>query len=420
MSTTSAASTSDVSKTISPPAADAAPGRLVSLDALRGFDMFWILGGDAAIIALGAMGSTAPLKFLAAQFEHREWAGLACYDLIFPLFVFIAGASLVFSLTRLVEQRGRAEAVKRVLRRGALLFLLGLFYSGGISNRWPDVRLLGVLQRIALAYAGAGLLFCFLRPRALAGMTAALLVGYWALLTFVPIRDIALDKNAMIARLGPKPTPDQVRAAYDATTARVSGRYEPGLNLTNHVDFGLLGGRKYDTYWDPEGLLSTFPAIATCLLGVVAGLLLRRTDIDPAKKLTWLVAGGLAALALGWGWHLQFPVVKKIWTSSFVLVTAGWSALLLAGFHYVVDVRQWRGWCQPFVWIGMNPITLYLISPLLGFRRLGARFVGGDVKAFFDSAVAKGCGDFVIALAGMALMLWLARFLYRRQLFLRV
>jgi predicted acyltransferase len=395
--------------------------RLVSLDALRGFDMFWILGGDAALQIAGAMSGGGPLKILGAQFEHRAWAGLAFYDLIFPLFLFIVGTSLVFSLRRLVEQEGRARAVRRVLRRGALIFLLGIFYGGGVTNAWPDIRLLGVLQRIALAYTAAGLLFCFCRPRTLAGVTGALLAGYWALLTFVPIRDVRLDREALPVQMGvARPTLAQAQAFYEATTARVTGRYEPGLNLANHLDFVGLPGRKYDLYWDPEGWLSTLPAVATCLLGVFAGLLLRRDDLDDRRKLAWLAGGGAAALALGLLWGLQFPIVKKIWTSSFVLVAGGWSLLLLAAFYYVIDVRRWRGWCQPFVWVGMNAITLYVASNLLGFRRVAQRFAGGDVKAWFDAVFAPRAGDLVIALVGIALMLWLARFLHRRQIFLRL
>ncbi len=433
------ASAPSLAATASPaPQTAGPPERLVSLDALRGFDMFWILGGDFVMQILGVMtgGPASPLKWLTDQFDHKAWAGFAFYDLIFPLFIFISGTSMVFSLTRLVEREGRRRAVRRVLWRGAAIFLLGIFYSGGVTNPWPDIRLLGVLQRIALAYTGAGLLFCFLKPRALAGVTLALLVGYWALLTFVPIRDITLSAKGLeapIAQAVPaaatppaaaaaaKKPPERwlVRSVYFATTARITGVYEPGRNLSNHLDFEHLPGRKYDVYWDPEGLLSTLPAIATCLLGAFAGLLLRRRDVDEMKKVAWLAAAGVAALIIGSLWGLQFPVVKKIWTSTFVLVAGGWSLLLLAGFYYVVDVRRARGWCQPLVWIGMNAITLYVASNLLGYRRVAARLAGGDVKAFFDG-FAPRTGDLVLGLVGIALMLWLARFLYRRQIFLRL
>src|SRR5215467_10704285 len=157
--------------------------RLMSVDALRGFDMFWIIGADSLVSALNRMSKTGPTRFLATQLEHAEWEGFHFYDLIFPLFVFIAGVSLVFSLTKAIETAGRAEALKRVLRRGLLLFLIGIFYSGGFTHLWPDMRLMGVLNRIALAYLFAGLLFCFFKPRALVAFCAGLLLGYWALMT---------------------------------------------------------------------------------------------------------------------------------------------------------------------------------------------------------------------------------------------
>jgi predicted acyltransferase len=412
--------------TASRPAVVSAPpstpsARLVSVDALRGFDMFWILGADAVMRALGRLLKFEPFTTLGAQFEHKAWAGFAFYDLIFPLFVFIVGVSTVFSLTKLIEQHGRAAAIRRVLIRGVLLYVLGIIYSGGLTNPWPNIRLLGVLQRIALAYTATGLLFCFFKPRALAAVALALLAGYWALLTFVPIRDFQLDKSAFVSRLGTdKPTMDHVRQAFHATTTHVTGHYEPGLNLTNHIDFVYLGGRKYDTYYDPEGLLSTLPAIATCLLGVFAGLLLRRADLQPRQKAVRLVGAGILALVVGSLWGLQFPVVKKLWTSSFVLVAGGWSLLLLATFYYVVDIRGWKRWCTAFVWIGMNPITLYLIGGLANVRSIAQRVSGGDVKAFFDSSLGSGGGELIGALTAVALILWLARFLYTRKIFLRV
>ena len=398
-----------------------APRRLLSLDALRGFDMFWILGADVLVRTLAKIVDVAPVRLLADQLEHKAWAGFAFYDLIFPLFVFMAGVSMVFSLSRLMETHGRGAAIRRVLGRGALLFAVGLFYAGGVSTAWPDIRLLGVLQRIALAATFAGLLFCFFKPRHLIAIGAAILVGYWALLTFVPIRDVALEREAVQTQLGvAKPTLEQARHLYESTNRYVTGTYDAGRNLTDHLDFKYLGGRKYDLYYDPEGLLSTFPAVVSCLLGILAGLGLRRTDWDHHKKVRALALAGVAAVALGFLWGLSFPVVKKIWTSSFVLVAGGYSGLLLAAFYYVIDVRGWRRWSLPFVWIGMNPITLYLISGIVGFRKIAPRLVGGDVQAWLNANLGAGWGNLGVAVVGLGLMFVLARFLYQRQIFLRV
>ncbi len=416
--------------------------RLMSVDALRGFDMFWIIGADALVYALNQMSQTRPTSFLARQLEHAEWEGFHFYDLIFPLFIFIVGVSLVFSLTRTIVEAGRAEALRRIFRRSVLLFVLGIFYSGGLTNPWPDVRLMGVLNRIALAYFFAGLLFCFFKPRALVAICVAILAGYWALMTLVPIRSIQLTKSEL-ARLaeqaGDAPTAALFRAErnpsgeknsaawaaaekmFYATTNCVSGKFDKGLNLANHIDFEYLPGRKYDVFFDPEGYLSTIPAVVTCLLGVFAGLLLRTQSLQDKQKAIWLIAFGFAGVGLGWLWGAQFPVIKKIWTSSYVLVAGGYSAILLGVFYLIVDVWQARAWCQPFVWMGMNSITIYVVSNILGgFRKLAARIAGGDVRIFLDDQVAKGFGDMVVSIVGLLLAFWLVHLLYKRKIFLRL
>lgn len=408
----------------------------MSLDALRGFDMFWIIGADALVRALDRMGDNAVTRLFATQLSHADWAGFRFYDLIFPLFVFIAGVSSVYSLTKEAETHGRAGACRRVIRRGLLLMLLGVFYSGGLSAEWPNIRLLGVLQRIGLACMGAGLVFLFFKPRAMAGITIGLLAGYWALMTFVPIRDIQLETKALARRAaggavlfkegvnpsGVKDSPAWAAAQemFHNATGRITGRFEPGQNLSNHLDFRFLPGRKYDIYWDPEGLLSTLPAIATCLLGVFAGMFIRDARFTDRRKTAWLCGLGAAAVVLGFLWGVQFPVVKKIWTSSFVLVAGGYSAVLLGVFYLVVEVLRWRRWCQPFVWLGMNSITVYLANNIIGFRKLAERFAGGDVKAFFDAHVTKGFGDLALALTGLALGTLLCWYLHRRKIFLRL
>ena len=365
----------------SPPGgpATAAP-RLMSIDALRGFDMLCILGADAFIHALHKLSDAGPVRALAGQMDHRPWAGFAFYDLIFPLFVFIVGVSLVFSLTRLIEREGRAAAVGRVIRRGLLLYVIGIFYYGGLGTPFEQIRLLGVLQRIALCYLFAGLAFCYLKPRGLAGLCAGLLIAYWAAMTFVPVPGFG------------------------------AGDFAEGRNLANWFDSRFLPLRKWDGNHDPEGILSTLPAVGTCLLGVFAGLWLRRRDVDEQQKVVYLAAAGVALAAAGWLWSLQFPVIKKLWTSSYVLVAGGYSCLLVAAFHQVIEVWNRRSWAQPFVWIGMNPITLYLLHALVDLEGLAKRFVGGDLgQLLFGRANAL-----VIALVVVLITVGIARWLYRR------
>ena len=393
--------------------------RLVSVDALRGFDMFWILGGDELVQAIHALCGDPVTGCLAHQFDHCDWAGFHIEDLIFPLFVFIAGVSLVFSLSKTIARDGRSVAIRRIIRRGLLLVAFGIVYYGGISHGWDDVRLLGVLQRIGLAYLFAGLLFCVLSTRGLVIACLTVLLGYWGLMAWVPIRDIRLDATTF-QQLGEQTGIHDPQVLFARTTARVSGHFEPGYNLANHLDFQYLPGRKWDRYYDPEGLLCTLPAIATCLLGVFAGLLLQNRTIGDRTRLALLIGGGLGLLIIGELWGLEFPVVKKLWTSSFVLVAGGWSLLLLAAFHWSIDLKGWRSWTIPFVWIGMNAIVVYMGENLVHLRGIADRLVGGPLRAILDAHVAQGLGNVVSISATIGLILLCAWFLHRKQIFMRL
>lgn len=411
------------------PVTPAPTQRLMSLDALRGFDMFWIIGAEGLVSALNKMahpnGQNAGFSvtgFLATQLEHCDWAGFHFEDLIFPLFVFMVGVSIVFSLSKTIRVEGRPAAIKRIVRRGILLFVLGLIYSGGVINNWPDMRLMGVLNRIALCYFFAGLIFCFCNWRGMIVISLGILFGYWALCAWVPVRNIQLEKDSLAALAKARGVPDDPKALFYATTDRVTGQYKHGLNVPNHFDFMYLPGRKYDTYFDPEGYLSTFPAIVSCLLGVFAGLLLANQAVKDQQRVIWLLAAGFILVALGLVWGQEFPIIKKIWTSSYVLVAGGCSALLLGVFYLVVDVWKIQKWCRPFVWMGMNSITIYMVVNILGrggFGGLSRRLVGGDIHDFFDRHCA-GSGDLVVSVVGLLMAFWLMHFLYRRKVFLRL
>lgn len=358
----------------------------MSIDALRGFDMFWIVGADALVEGLRKVSDNGLVRGLAGQLEHVGWAGFHCEDLIFPMFVFIVGVSLVFSLTRALERGGRRAAVWRIVRRAVLLYLLGVFYYGGLGTPWAGIRLLGVLQRIALAYLFASLIFCYFKTRGIILWCVGLLVGYCLVMTFVPV------------------------------PGGSAGNFAEGQNLANWVDKHYLPLRKWDGDHDPEGLLSTVPAIANCLIGVLAGLWLRDSRRRDWKKAGYLLGAGVTLVALGWLWNLQFPVIKKLWTSSFVLVACGYSCLLLGTFYQVIEGWGWRRWALPFVWIGMNPITIYLLCNLVDLGAIAGRFAGGD----FGRLCFGRAEELVLALVTLALVFGIARFLYQRKIFLRV
>ncbi len=395
--------------------------RLMALDALRGFDMFWILGGDALARALDRMDKNPVTETVSTQLSHVDWAGFHFYDMIFPLFVFMAGVSTVYSLSKAHENGGRGKAFQRVIIRTVLLFLCGIFYSGGMSNLWPNIRVLGVLQRIAIGYGGAALIFLTVgpkRPKTLIGITVAILMGYWAALSFIPFPDVRLTKESLeplIAKAGSS-EPFAILQQISATT---KGQFEKGYNLVNYIDWRLLPGRKYDTYFDPEGILSMIPAIGSAMLGILAGLLLHEGQMKPVFKALILIALGLALAAIGFQWNEYLPIIKKIWTSSFVLVAGGFSMALLGLFYLVIEVIGFKSWAWPFVWIGSNAVTLYLTNSLLGFGKLADRFVGGDVKAWVDYHIATGAGSLLLVIVGLSFVFLYARFLYKHKIFLR-
>ncbi|MGI9457617.1 MAG: acyltransferase family protein [Aeoliella sp.] len=362
--------------------------RIESIDALRGFDMFWILGADSLVVSLRQLTDARPVALLADQLEHVDWEGFHFYDLIFPLFVFLMGASTVFSLTKIIEEQGRGAAYSRVFRRFAILYALGLLYHGGMSrDGGPEMfRYMGVLHRIAICYLFGGLLFINLRFRGLLIACVALLVGYWAVMTFVPVPEHG------------------------------AGVYSEGKNLANYIDQHYLPGYKWDGDWDPEGILSSFPAVASGLLGVFAGLLIRRDDLTDMKKVGYLAMVGLVCLGLGHLWGLQFPIIKKLWTSSYVLVAGGWSYLLLALFYLIIDVWKLRTWSRPFVWIGMNCITIYMLNNLVGdFSAIVRRVIHAPAEA----AMAPW-GSLVISIFALSLAIWICWFMYRKKIFLRI
>lgn len=398
-----------------------APERLASLDALRGFDMLWIIGGSGVVHALGKISDNAFTRFLSQQFTHVEWEGLRFYDLIYPLFLFLVGISMVISLDRMLAREGRKAAVLRVLRRTFILYALNLIYNGGFSTRWPDIRVVsGVLAMIAMSYLLAGLIYIFFGRslKRMAAITAALLLGNWAILGLIPFPDFTLNK-ATVEALAAQAGSDDPAAVSAMVTARVHGTYEAGHNLSNYLDYRFMPGKKAARYYENQGLLSPMTSVTLCLAGIFAGRLLLNPGLPSRRKVGWLVAGGLAALALGWLWSLQLPVVKRLWTSSYCLMTAGYSALLMALFYQAVDGWKLQRWFVPLMWIGVNPITLYMLYELVDFPDVAARLAGGDVQAGLDRLL-MGSGSLMVAFVALGLVLLLARFLHQRRIFLRI
>ena len=371
-------------------AADLSPvpsARVLSVDALRGFDMFWIIGADDLARSIGKASEHPIAQGFAAQLKHVRWDGFVFYDLIFPLFVFLLGMSTVFSLPKYVEQYGKGAAYVHVFRRFAILFLLGAFRDAGLSDLASESPFSGVLQRMAWCYLGAALIFLNVRLKGQIALFFAILIGYWILVSFVPHPDLGAD----------------------ATT------FNQKENFVDWVDHKFLPMKEEGQYSESEGLLSTIPAIATALLGIFAATVLREKRLTEWQRVGVYIGAGAVMVALGYLWGLQFPVIKKLWTSSFVLVAGGYSCILLGIFYAIVDVLKAQRWCIPFIWIGANPLMIYMCSEFIDFENIAERLVGGPVAGLFGTY----SGLFVTS-ASIVLVFAFARFLYVRKIFLRV
>lgn len=362
--------------------------RILSVDVLRGFDMFWLVGGTGLALAIVKLFGGTVQEILLPQLDHAEWIGFTFYDLIFPLFEFVMGMSLVFSLQKILATAGKPAAYKRLVRRFIVLYLLGIIYYGGLSNVWPDIRLLGVLQRLAFTYLFAGILYIHLDTKSLIYISVAILIGYWILFCFIPVPDKGIISI----------TQDSNWAQY------IDARYLPGKKN------GPSGT------WDIVGMLSTIPATVSCLLGVFASKILKSSKMDDRNRLFWLIGGGLVLVIAGYLWGFHFPVVKKLWTSTYVLVSGGYSLILMGLFYYVIDVRGFKKWTTLFVWIGVNPITIYMARNIFDFNGPAKRLVGGNIAILAGEPVA-----YLLAMTvSLCFSLVLLRFLYNRKIFLKV
>ncbi|MBX7255511.1 MAG: DUF5009 domain-containing protein [Candidatus Hydrogenedentes bacterium] len=360
--------------------------RVLSVDVLRGFDMFWLAGGTGLALGIVGLCGERAKALLLPQLDHAKWIGFTFYDFIFPLFVFVVGMSVVFSLGKLLERKGRTAAYKRIARRAVLMYMLGLVYYGGMGGGWSDIRLMGVLQRLAICYLITGLLFCHFGTRSLVAICVTILAGYWFLLSFVP-------------------------APGHETVS-----WEPDGTWTAFVDAHWLPGRKHEGTWDANGILGTISAVSTCLMGVFSAQLLIAGTLSAQKKAGYLIGGGLVVTVLGLLLGLQTPIIKMLWTPSYVLVSGGLSVFLLGVFHLIVDVWKIRWWTPPFLWIGANALTIYLARNFMDFNALADRFVGGGVAAM----VGPDVGYLLRVVLSLAFSLAFVRYLYRKGIFLRV
>ncbi|MBS1526047.1 MAG: DUF5009 domain-containing protein [Bacteroidetes bacterium] len=363
------------------------PTRLYSLDALRGFDMFWIMGAEELFHSLAKITNWGPLNAISNQFTHPAWNGFHFYDLIFPLFLFMAGVSTPFSVGREREKgKSRQQLLIRVIRRGLILVLLGIIYNNGLQLRpISEIRFASVLGRIGLAYMFANIIYLYASEIGQMIWFWALLVGYWLLLKFTsapgfPHGDLTMQGN-----------------------------------FASYMDRTILPGRLYLGIHDPEGLFSTIPAISTGILGILTGINLKKTALTQETKTIRMAVVGIIFIGLALLWNLDFPINKNLWTSSFVLLVGGISLLLMSLFYYVIDVLGYKKWAFFFKVIGMNSILIYISGKFIdweyttnGFFKWLIQWIGDPWNLFFGAVC-------------YVMIKWLfLYFMYKKKVFLRV
>jgi len=367
--------------------------RLMSLDALRGFDMFWILGGEALFGALLIFTGWAGWQWGDTQMHHSEWHGFRLYDLIFPLFIFLSGVALGLSPKRLdkLPLHERLPVYRHGVKRLFLLLLLGILYNHGWGTGVPadpdQIRYASVLGRIAFAWFFAALLVWHTRLRTQVLVALGILVGYGAMQLWLPF------------------------------PGGQEGVLSPTVSINAYVDSLLLPGVSYQGRTpDPEGVLSTIPAVVNALAGVFVGhFIVKSYPKGEWAKVGLLGAAGGICLALGWLFDAVIPVNKELWTSTFVLVTSGWSMLLLALFYAVVDVLKWQKLAFVFVVIGTNAIIIYLASSLVDWKYIAQSVFGGVIAVLPEYAQPLG------AVVSLLTVQWLVLYwMYRRKIFVRI
>jgi predicted acyltransferase len=366
--------------------------RLVSLDIFRGITI-------AGMILVNNPGSWGNIY---APLRHAEWHGCTPTDWIFPFFLFIVGVAVTLSLTKRKERGdNQNQIILNIFRRAAIIFLIGLFLSGFPNYDFSEIRIPGVLQRIAVVYFITSVIFLKTSLKTQIYLTGGFLVFYWLIMALVPVPGV-----------GP--------ANYDKIT-----------NLASWLDSHLLAGHmwKQTKTWDPEGFLSTIPAISTCLSGVLLGHFLRTKKSD-AEKVAWITTSGAFFIVLGFIWSIFFPMNKSIWTSSYVVYTSG-LALLFFGFCYwVVDVQGYKKWATPFVVYGMNAITVFAGSGLMVKALSLIKIAGPDGKEltpqgyFYQTMLVPyfepNDASLIYALLFITLWLGILWVLYRYKIFIKI
>ena len=360
--------------------------RLVSLDALRGFDMLWIVGVDHLVRASAKCFDWPPLKWLAGQMHHPSWEGFKFYDLIFPMFLFIAGITITLSLpAKLAAGTPRWKIYVRITRRLVALVVLGVICNGGLKFAGlENTRIASVLGLIGVGYFFAALIVLNFGIKGQVLWFVGILLGYWAALKLIPVPDFGAG----------------VLTAEGSFATYIDQLYLPGRIL-----------RQYD----PEGIMPCISGISMALAGAITGYWLKRKDRNEWIKALGLLVAAIVCLIVGKIWGIYLPIVKNMWTGSFVIYAIGWSLLLLSVFYTIIDVIGFKKWAFGYVVVGMNSITIYLACCMISFGFTSEFLFAGAID-FAEEPLRP-----VLSMIGVLLLEWLfLYFLYRKKIFLRV
>jgi predicted acyltransferase len=356
-----------------------AGNRLLSLDTFRGI----------TIIAMILVNTPGSWDYVYAPLLHAEWHGVTPTDYIFPFFIFIVGVSVVLSYQKLIARgASKGSLIGKTLKRAALIFLIGIFLGLFPDFNFDEIRIPGVLQRIALVFLACAILFLYTNWKQQGIFGIGLLVLYWVLMSWVPVPGIG------------------------------AGVLEPGKNLAAHLDSLYIPGSMWQGTWDPEGLLSTLPAIVSGIAGMLAGRLYSDDKLSLGEKIQALFAGGFVAFAIGSAWGWCFPINKNLWTSSYVLYTAGLAAMTWATLSYFMDVRNCVRWAPPAIAFGSNAITAYAIGSML--PSLITPLNEWYVASFIQSAAHPKLASMIWAIGIILICFIPIWILYKRKIFIKV
>lgn len=366
--------------------------RLLSLDVFRGIT----IAGMILVNNPGSWGHIYP------ALGHAHWNGCTPTDLIFPFFLFIVGVAITFSLNKRKERGdNQNKLIFQIFRRSLILFGLGLLMAAFPYFNLSTLRIPGVLQRIGVVYFIASFIFLKSNIRTQAILGAAFLIIYWLMMALIPVPGVG------------------------------ASNLEPATNLAAWLDNLLLGGHLWSStkVWDPEGILSTIPAISTAIMGILTGHWLR-SDRDKAVKTVWMFVAGNFSLLIGWIWDMWFPINKSIWTSSYVLYSGGWALIFLAICYWLIDVQGYKKWIKPFHVYGMNAITVFFLSGIMAkllYLIKVTNAEGNEVslktviyQTFYTSWLDPFHASLAFALTYVALWLGLMWILYAKKIFIKV